>query len=277
MFTNRLRTVAAAFALALFASAAATVPAQQPSPQPQQPRQTPAPSDNYVEHKEFQTMLFNVRHRDPDTLLPVLRLLTSGHKGAAVSADRNFRVITVRDFAENVASIGDAVKRLDTPETERPEVELRMYVLIASNAAGAETSQFPAELKEVVNQLQSTLSFKNYQLLTTLMQRTKERPGNTTFYINGEGSAQLAAPVAGGLLNYRYGYQAHSLTLSTPPAGASTVQLGGFQFTLDGGDAGGRAQIRSDVGVREGERVVVGTAGLRDKSLIVVLTARLIK
>ena len=274
MFKNRLRTVAAAFALALCASASAA--AQQPAAQPQQPRPTPAPSDNYVDHKEFQTMLFNVRNRDPESLLPVLRLLTSGFKGAAVSADRNFSVITVRDFPENVASIEAAIKRLDTPESERPEVELKMYVLIASNAAG-EASQFPSELKEVVNQLQSTLSFKNYQLLTTLMQRTKERPGNTTFYINGEGSAQLAGPAGAGLLNYRYGYQAHSLTLNAPPSGATTVQLGGFQFTLDGGEAGGRAQIRSDVGVREGERVVVGTAGLRDKSLILVLTAKLIK
>src|SRR3712207_9110147 len=97
MLTNRIRITAAALALALFA--AATVSAQQPAQQ--QPRPTPAPSDNYVEHKDFQTMLFNVRNRDPESLVPVLRLLTSGHKGAAVSADRNFRVITVRDFAEN--------------------------------------------------------------------------------------------------------------------------------------------------------------------------------
>ena len=270
MLSNKLRTTAAAFALALLA--AATAPAQQPQPTPR-----PASSDNFVEHKSFQSVVFPVRNRDPETLLPVLRMLTSGHKGAGVSSDRTFSVITVRDFPENVASIEAAIKRLDTPEAERPEVELRMYVLIASNAAAAAPSQFPAELKEVVNQLQTTLNFKNYQLLTTLMQRTKERLGSTASYINGEGSAQLPAAVPEGILNYRYGYQAHSLSLNSPPSGASTVQIGGFQFTLDGGDAGGRAQLRSDVGLREGERVVVGTAGLRDKSLIVVLTARLIK
>ena len=271
MFTNGIRTAAAAFALALFAPAA-TVTAQQPAAQPQQPRPTPAPSDNYVDHKEFQTMLFNVRHRDPDTLLPVLRLLTSGHKGAAVSADRNFRVITVRDFAENVASIGDAIKRLDTPEGERPDVELRIHVLIASNTETA-LNPLPADLRDVVTQLKSTLSYKNYDMLTAVVQRTKESRGVNPGHIQGSGSAAIESP--GNPKVLQYGFQANSLSLTASPSGPTAVNLGDFTFTLSG-DAG-TARIASDVSVREGEKVVVGTAGLRDRALVLVITAKLIK
>lgn len=264
MFTSKFK-FAAVIALAFaFAPAA---PAQQPA-------STPAP-DNYVNHTSFKNRIVEVRHRDPESLISVLRLLTSGHKGASVSADRTFRTITVRDFPENIAAVEDALKRLDTPEGARPEVELRMHVLIASNADGA-SGQLPADLKEVVSQLQSTLSFKNYYLLTTILQRTKERPGYSPAFINGDGSAQATIPGA-GVINYRYSYQASSLSLSSTPAGGTTAQIGAFSFNLDGGDPGGKATIRSDVGLREGERVVVGTAGLKDKGLIVVLTARLIK
>lgn len=265
MFTRKLRLAAATFALAL-AAAPAVVSAQETKETPQ---------DNYVSHTSFKSRIVEVRHRDPESLLSVLKLLTSGHKGANISADRTFRTITVRDFPENIASVEDALKRLDTPEGPRPEVELRMHVLIASNADGP-SGQLPADLKEVVGQLQSTLSFKHYQLLTTILQRTKERAGYSPAYINGDGSAQATIPGA-GVLSYRYSYQAASLALSTTPTGATTSQIGGFNFNLDGGPIGGRATIRSDVGLREGERVVVGTAGLNDKALILVLTARLIK
>ncbi len=44
-----------------------------------------------------------------------------------------------------------------------------------------------------------------------------------------------------------------------------------------GGFLEAAAVVRSDVSVRDGEKVVVGTAGLKDKALILVLTAKLIK
>jgi hypothetical protein len=278
MFTKQLRIAAAAFALC--AAAAAEVSAQQPAAQQQQQQQqqsrpTPAPSDNYVDHKEFQTMLFNVRHRDPETLLPVLRLLTSGHKGAAVSADRNFRVITVRDFAENVASIGDAVKRLDTPEGERPGVELRMHALLASKsapAAGAEPP--PAELRDVLAQLQSTLNFQNYELLTSVVQRTRESRGREPGFIGGDGTGELVGP-GGEKQPFNYTFSADSLSLAPGAGGSATVQLGNFNFVIR--TQNGQPRIRSDVSLREGERVVVGTAGLGNRALILVLTARTVK
>jgi hypothetical protein len=269
MFSSKLRIIAVfalVFSLTSIASAQDGGTAPQPTPQP----------DNFVNHTSFKNRVFDVKHRDPETLLPVMRLLTSGHKGSGVSANRAFKTLTVRDFPENITSVEEALKRLDTPEAPRPEIEFRMHVLIASNLAGG-ANQYPADLRDAVGQLQTTLNFKSYYLLTSIIQRAKDRADFAPNIIQGEGIAQLSLPGDNTPRDYSYHFQANSLTLSTSSAGATTVQLGNFRFRLDGGEAGGRAVVSSDVGVRDGEKVIVGTAGLKDKALILVMTAKLIK
>ena len=239
----------------------------------QQQMQPPAPQ--YVENTGFKNRIFEVKNRDPESLLAVIKLLTSGFKGAQASADRDFKTITVRDFPENIAAIEDALKRLDTPEAPHPEIELHIHVLIAGNTElGA--SEVPAELKDVVGQLRSTLNFKNYYLLTSIIQRAKERPGLNPDIIVGDGVASINLTGEPNPREFHYIFKANSLTLGTNPTGATTVQLGAFNFILEGSQ-GAHASVRSDVGVREGEKVVVGTAGLKDKALILVLTAKLLK
>jgi hypothetical protein len=268
MFSSKLKIVAVLALAFSFASLAAAQEASAPQPTPV--------TDNYVSHTSFKNRVFEVKNRDPETLIAVLRLLTSGFKGAQISANRAFKTITVRDFPDNITSIEEALRRLDTPEAPRPEIEFRMHVLIASNAAGG-ANQYPSDLRDAIGQLQTTLNFKSYYLLTSIIQRAKDRPDYAPNIIQGEGIAQLSLPGENTPRDYSYNFQANSLTLNTTTAGTTTVQLGNFRFRLDGGDAGGRAVVSSDVGVRDGEKVIVGTAGLKDKALILVLTARLIK
>src|SRR5919199_550952 len=146
---------------------------------------TPNPADNYVTNTGFKNRVFDVHNRTPEDLIPVLKLLTSGFKGAQVSASNEFRTIVVRDFPENIAAIEDALKRLDTPEAARPDIELRIHVLIASNAETGLTP-LPADLRDVVAQLQSALAFKNYSLLTSVVQRTTDSRGYHTGFLNGK-------------------------------------------------------------------------------------------
>jgi hypothetical protein len=267
MFSSKLKIIAVLALAFVFTSTAAAQEASTPQPTPQ--------PDNYVVHTNFKNRVFDVKHREPDTLLAVLRLLTSGHRGAQVSANRAFKTITVRDYAENIASIEEALKRLDTPEVPRPEIEFRMHVLIASNLAGG-ANQYPADLRDAVSQLQTTLNFKSYYLLTSIIQHARDRPDYAPNIIQGEGIAQLSLPGDSAPRDFTYHFQANSLVLSTSSTGVTTAQLGSFRFRLDGGDAG-RAVVSSDVGVRDGEKVIVGTAGLKDKALILVLSAKLIK
>src|SRR5829696_8909315 len=128
--------------------------------------QTEAPKqeDNYVTQKMFQNRVFDVRNRDPQSLVRVLAPLTSGFRGATVSANAEFRTISVRDFPENIAVIEEAIRRLDTPEVARPGVEFRVHMLIASNDETV-GNRYPAELSDVVKQLQTALGYRNFSLM----------------------------------------------------------------------------------------------------------------
>ena len=265
MYSTKLKTLALPLLLAILTTAAVGQAQSQP---------TPAPTDNYVTNSGFKNRVFEVRNRMPEDLVPVIKLLTSGFKGAQLAASNEFRTITVRDFPENIAAIEEAIKRLDTPEITRPDIELRMHVLVASNKEGG-SNQYPADLKEVIAELQKTLSFKDYSLLTSIVQRTRESRGTRSSYLDGRGSAEIGWGVEKRISNYQF--YANSVALTAAPSGAVEIQLGEFTFSLVVPTSGTEARIRSDVRMRDGERVVVGTAGFNDKALILVMTARVLK
>ncbi len=239
----------------------------------------PAPTDNYVSNTGFKNRVFELSHRMPEDVVSVIRLLTSGFKGAQLSANNDFRTITVRDFPENLAAIEEAIKRIDKPDAPRPDIEIRMHVLLASNNEGT-VSQFPAELKSVIGELQTTLNYKNYTLVTSIVQRTRESRGERGGYFQGRGSAEVMLPstsVAGGVekkVSY-YLFDASSIALTNNPSGGSEIRLGNFTFSL--ASPNGESKIHSDLSIRDGEKVVVGTAGFTDKALILVMTARVLK
>ena len=244
----------------------------------QNQQQTPAPSDNYVTNTGFKNRVFEVHNRAPEDLIPVIRLLTSGFKGAQLSASNEFRTITVRDFPENIAAIEEAIKRLDKAEAARPDIELKIHVLLASNKE-TQLNPYPAELKDVISELQKTLTFRDYFLLTSIVQRTRESLGERGNYVRGEGTAEYGDKVPGGFapLRTNYSYEASSVSLVPGSANTVDIQLGSFSFYLSGAGSSSAVRIRSDVRIREGEKVVVGTAGFGDKALILVMVARVIK
>jgi hypothetical protein len=269
MFTAKLKTLAPA--LVAVALCAYSAHAQQSQP-------TPSPSDNYVTFTGFKNRVFEVRNRNPDELLPVLKLLTSGFKGAQVSASNEFHTIIVRDFPENIASIEDALKRLDTPVAPRADVELRMQVLIASQTESP-SDQYPAELKDVVKQLQSTLSYKGYRLIASISNRVKEGKR-----INGRGVADvdaLASKTDPGEIGATYNYDVGPIVISSLPNGSSSVQLDNLNFVLSTNAFTPSSYLQTGINtgasLRDGERVVVGTATLKDKGLILILTVKVIK
>jgi hypothetical protein len=268
MFSIKLK----ALSLLLFAGLTAVVCGQAQS----QP--AAAATDNYVTNTGFKNKVFEVRNRPPKDLEQVIRLLTSGFKGAQLSASDEFRTITVRDFPENIAAIEEALKRLDTPEPARPSLEIRMHVLLASNAEG-KPSQYPADLKEVIAELQKTLNYKEYSLLTSIVQRTRESRGFHPGHLEGKGSAEVISPAGGGnsdrRMNSYYQFSANSIAFLPGPSGVGEIEMGDFTFSL--AMAGTDSKIRSDVRMRDGEKVVVGTAGFQDKGMILVMTARVLK
>jgi hypothetical protein len=251
--------------------------AQQPTPQP-----APKAEDNYVTDKGFKSKVFDVKYRDAASLGNVLRQLGSGFKGAVVSANSEFKTITVRDFPENLATMEEALKRLDVPGAPRPNIELHMYVLLASNSSGytkPANAEVPAELKGVITQLRETLNYQVYDLATSIVQRLTE----TQRGLRGKGTTDISrSPNPADDTQLPYEYSINSVTLTSGPSGAPALQIGEFTFTTGYTAAASKAgldnrtQIQTTLNLRDGEKVVVGTATFGERALIIVLTAKFI-
>jgi hypothetical protein len=250
-------------ALVLTFALAPSAPARQSS----QPK-----PEEFVTSTGFKGKVFEVKNREGRALVRALAPLGSGFKGATITYSDEFRTLTVRDFPENLAAIEEALKRLDTPQAARSDMDLRMYILIASNIEGAKNPH-PAELNDVVKQLQTTLAYKNYYLLTSSVQRVKEG----SFQVQGEGIAEITAPLVEMPTKANYSFSGNSVSLSLSPAGSPIFQINDFQFSLAVQGNTERAHIRTGLTLRDGEKVVVGTSTLRDKGIIVVLIAKMIK
>jgi hypothetical protein len=241
------------------------------------PKATPKAPD-YVEEKGFKGKVFEIKYRDPFGLLQVMRPLASGFKGATMSVEREFNTLTVRDFPENIASIEEAIKRLDTPQAPRPDIEFSVHVLIASNSAGG-TEDYPAELGDVVKQLKTALKYKSYSLMTSAIHRAKE--GAAGIGNSGVAESKLfsSVPTPPNPIFYEYSLQ----SISIDSAAGAAVQVGELRFNMRVPlNLGTSVQyqnvgFRSPVGLRQGEKVVVGSTTMGDKGLVVVVSAKLLK
>lgn len=239
--------------------------------QPASTTTTPAPTDNYVTEKNFKSKVFEVKYRDPNSLANVLSRLTSGFKGAGISANTEFKTITVRDFPENLVTIEEALKRLDTPGAVRQNIELHMHMLLASNTGGG-GGEVPAELKDVLAELRRTLTYKNYDLAASVVQRLTE----TQRGLQGSGTAEI--PGGGpGIPNQvmPYDYYIGSVSITQTAAGSPSLQIG--EFTFSAVSDKDRARVHTALNLSDGEKVVVGTATIRSRAMVIVLTVKFIK
>ena len=238
----------------------------------QQPAASPAANQpEGVSERMFKTRVFEVKYRNPQSLHNALYNLGSGFKGSAMSANSEFKTLTVRDFPENIATIEEALKRLDIPTAPRPNIELHIHVLLASNAGGTAT-EVPAELKDVLTQLRGTLNYRNYELAASIVQRLTETPRS----LQGSGTTELPSTNPGTPNSTMpYEYSLHNVSLVQNATGASSVQIDDFTFVTM--ESQQRAKVQTALNLRDGEKVVVGTATIRNRALVIVLTAKLIK
>jgi hypothetical protein len=247
------------------------------TPAPQAPSTEPDPATL----RAMKSKVFVIQHRDPYRLEMSLGPLGSGTKGARMnsSKDEGFNTITVRDFPENLAAIEEAIKRLDVPSVTQsaPDVELTLHVLFASKAAVSEAG-LPPDLQEVVKQLKGTLAYRGYTLAASFVQRVGVN-GDRTIYGRGqlEGNA-LATEEAKGSPQLFVDWESDRVVSLEPKAdGPGRYFLRKFYFLLRerrGTENLELARMSSDINLKEGEKVVVGTTVVKDRGLIVVLSAR---
>lgn len=234
------------------------------------------PAPEYVDFTGFKGKIIELKHRNPYDISRIVSSLGSGFKGSKLTANIEPPSITIRDFPENIATIEEAIKRLDTPlpakpaEPVLPDVEIYAYVLIAS--LGAESgSDYPKAIEDVVKQLQTNLNYRNYRLLTAVVQRTKQ---------GGQVASNGVASLADKSVISNYNFEIRRVMPNKEESGR--LNLDGISLRLQGqptpdGQPLGNASINTELRLRDGEKVVVGTASLRDKALILVLTTKVLK
>jgi hypothetical protein len=245
--------------------------------------QTKQSESQWVDFSGFKGKIFDIKNRDPRELVSILQPLGSGFKGATLHPNTEFKTITVRDFPENIATIEEAIKRLDVPPPPKPtqplrptypDIEVSAYVLIASNGEGGGAPS-PPVLADVIKQLQTTLNYKSYQLLTSIVQRTSFENGS----IDANGTADLPDKSLSGKYALQIGINTPGTRFDPSQIALSKLlfQMEGFKETDTRTFGLGDTKINTRLQLRDGEKVVVGTASLRDKAVILVLTTRMLK
>jgi len=233
-------------------------------------------ADDYNTVREFRSKVFEVHNRDAREVASSVKLMGSGFKGSGLSVNNELHTITVRDFPENLASIEAAITRLDQPITDAPDIEMKISVLIGSKTPLPGAGTIPDELAPVVKQLESTLRYAHYGLMTATVQRTK--PGNG---LTGSGVAEptLLGMTAkeGQPILYNYRLRRIVATGGERPS----IDIESFDFSMRVPiNVGGANPIQyqsvgfeTPVSIRQNEKVVIGTTTMGEKALIVVVTA----
>jgi hypothetical protein len=208
-----------------------------------------------AEQRDWETKIFQIKFVEPNELQRVLSMFRSN---ISVSGG-GLRVLSVRAPKEIMPAIEDTIKRLDVPSANR-DAELTIFILLASDQADG-AAAVPAGLQPVVNQLKTVLSYKNYQLVDTLISHVSE-----------SGPANLRGSVTVGTMPVFYNFQS-GFRIERPDGKPPILRLRGMRF---GFQPGGRDEltVSTDVDVPQGQQVVVGKATMGDRAMILVMTSK---
>jgi len=172
--------------------------------------------------------------------------------------------------------------------TDETNLDTQLYLLVATNQE-VDDGKLPAALDPVVKQLRTSLPFKNYKLMTTLVNRVKNEGRLSLKWIGGPLLASAAASANTPSFNE---FRVNSVKLVTDDGGRQVVRMDGFVFgaripivtgtaIASNGPAAPiinyeNTGLNTDISIREGEAVVVGTlnVGPSGDAIILVMSAK---
>lgn len=199
-----------------------------------------------------QQRIFVLKYADARHVADVLRVF-----GFGIQADRDMHVVAVSAPAGTMTAVEDAIKRLDVPSASPKDIELVVYLIVASEQSSAD-GNLPSDLQPVADELKKILSYKSFRLLDSILLRTQ--PGNRA---TAEGVVDVKTP---------YHFEVQPAAVGEGPQGR-LIRLDNLNLNLRLGDHD--AGIRTEITVREGQRAVVGKSNMgMGQSLILVVTAK---
>jgi hypothetical protein len=228
-------------------------------------------------------------HSDPRQLVELIRPGWPGN----IQGDSTLRVIVAKGTPAEIAGVERIIHDLDTigdTDSRGKNIELVIYVLNGSmEAADGRSESDIAALAPVYKQLYAVFPFKRYQLLSTMLMRSGQNTFTSTdgMIKSLQNNPDLSLP---GSYNIRYDSAAVSGEVSP------TIHLNKFQFRAripffsvpfkdkDGHTTTttqfqqGNIGIETNVDLREGQKVVVGTSNVEPagSTIFVVVTAKLL-
>ena len=173
--------------------------------------------------------------------------------------------------------------------TDETNLDTQLYLIVATNQTVPD-EKLPSSLDGVIKQLRNTLPFKNYRLATTMLHRVKNEGRVELSWIGGP----LAAAGSSATLTPSFSqFKVRQVKLAKSSSGETVVQMTGFNFgarvpiqvgqVAANGTSSGISAINyentglsTDISIREGEPVVVGTLNLGPSgdAIILVVAAK---
>jgi hypothetical protein len=221
-----------------------------------------------AQENKFRTKMFEVRNGNTRDIARTIKALGSGTPGAEINFNEETRTVTVRDFPENVATIEEAIARLDKAAPAAADVELKISLLIGSKNA-LPGPAVPDDLLPVVKQLQSTLRYSHYGLLAANIHHTRAGEG-----IEGSG---VAEPTLIGNTSSNpvfYTYRLHNIRVEDGTVAVENLNFGmRVPVHMDKATQYQNVGFTTPVSIKQNEKVVIGTTTMGDRAVIVVLMA----
>jgi len=225
--------------------------------------------DNWV------TKVFQLKNTDVDGVYEAVTMFSGVAK-----RNRDLKLVMWTGPKELAPAVEDMVKRLDVAPAPSPNVELTFYLLVGSKQAG-DGGALPAELEGVAKQVKGIFGLGGLSLLETAAIRTRDGSNGTTEGVI-RNSAQATQPTYYTIEFSRAGVTADER--------GKVVRLGRLDLRLrvpivtKGGD--GKSEdvrynslsLRTDIDIREGQKVVVGKATVDGSggTLFLVATAKVV-
>jgi hypothetical protein len=224
--------------------------------------------------KQVVQKLFILKYADPGQLRELLTVFD-----ASVRQSPELHAITVEASPEAMHAIEDAIQKLDVPAATPKNIEMTVFLLVATDTAAAAGAAIPRDLDSVVSQLKNTFPFKNYGLLDVITFHT--RTGQSVRTTSSGGSLQIGSKQVSVITQLGM----NSVALHSDGTTLRVERLNAqFRVPVATGTAGGDTQftyidlqMQTDLDVKEGQRVVVGRLGLtHDQALFLVMVGKVL-
>ena len=177
--------------------------------------------------------------------------------------------------------------KTETKEEDETNLETQLYLIVGSNQELGDT-KLPSSLDAVLKQMRATLPFKNYRLVSTLINRVKN-DGRLQLNWVGAPMVSAASPLS-STPSFSH-FNIRQVRLVRDSQGQQLIQMAGFSFgarvpiQMSAIAAGGEVRpttsyeqtgLGTDISMREAEPVIVGTlnVGPSGDAIILVVSAK---